>query len=404
MNTAAAVNTMRSALGRGTLHVIAGTGVTAAATNGDPISSWPGLVKDAIGRCVEIGARDEQWATRARGDADSPFEGDIIAAAEKAVTALGGRNGAEYRTWLANTIGSIRAVDHELLASVGRLGEAGALITTTNYDTLIEDELGWESVTWRDPHIRDVLRGTRQAVVHIHGIWSDPQSTVFGASSYADILNDATAGQFMRSMIYTQTAVFVGFGSGLADPNFSALRLWMRDVLHDSGDHSFRLTQAADVPLQSAQHEGESIKVLTYGDNRSDLPAFLNRISSDAADRVAFRGVSSGSEHTESGHPAGPTDIPLPVRAPDEGDLAAITQVATKLQAVLAASGDPENSLPYAEVDPNHTDRFTAIFSEEIQVVIGAATHIADINAAEATQVAVWAKRLESILEAKPDE
>ena len=87
--TVTAVNAIRTALSNDQLVLVLGAGVSAAATNGDPMSMWQGLVGHAIDRCVELGARDQTWADRAKGDVASPYDEDLIAAAEKATSAMG---------------------------------------------------------------------------------------------------------------------------------------------------------------------------------------------------------------------------------------------------------------------------------------------------------------------------
>jgi hypothetical protein len=50
------------------------------------------------------------------------------------------------------------------------LFEWGALISTTNYDTLITQQTGLEAITWRDREwLVQFHQGERKAVLHLHG-------------------------------------------------------------------------------------------------------------------------------------------------------------------------------------------------------------------------------------------
>jgi SIR2-like domain len=101
-------------------------------------------------------------------------------------------------------------------------------VATTNYDGLVEEVTGWPVVTWRDGvRVQRVLRGDERAVVHLHGYWGDPVSVVLGVRSYEAVLGDAAAQGLQRAVAGMRSLLFVGFGAGLADPNFAALRAWL---------------------------------------------------------------------------------------------------------------------------------------------------------------------------------
>src|SRR5271165_4016385 len=220
---ASAVNAIRNELSNGQLVLVLGAGLSAAATKGNPLSMWQGLVNNAIDRCVELGSRDQPWADRAKADAASPYDDDLIAAAEKATSGMGGRTGPNYRRWLRETAGSLHINDTALTDVIKRYASRGSLIATTNYDDIPAEATGWPVVTWRDnTMIQRVYRGDDQAIIHVHGHWNDPVSVVFGSSSYADVLGDQHAAEFLRMMVWGKTAVFCGFGAGLRDPNFTA--------------------------------------------------------------------------------------------------------------------------------------------------------------------------------------
>ena len=63
----------------------------------------------------------------------------------------------EFRRWLDETVGELARKQTEVLSALGSLGVPMA---TTNYDNLLEEVLGRERVTWKDPAgVQRVLPG-----------------------------------------------------------------------------------------------------------------------------------------------------------------------------------------------------------------------------------------------------
>lgn len=396
--TADAVNNIRDALALKQLAVVVGTGVTAGATDMAPTSTWRGLIEHGIERCETLGTRDRAWAERAIADANSQYDLDLIVAAEKATDGLGGRLGPEYRRWLAEAAGELRATDTTVLDALVALADEGALICTTNYDDLLADALGWDVVTWRDPvRLQRVLRGTEQAVVHIHGHWKDPESVVFGASSYADVLRDSGAAMFLKVTVYARTLLFVGFGAGLDDPNFSGLRRWMRSDLSLSDFQHYRLVREAD--LVSAHHDpDERIRVVSYGTQFDDLAPFLAALRSGVPAR-GVRTVEASPGGGAAAEPeAGALPLPLPPRAPTPEQLQELVETAGALARMEAIARDPdEGAAVTAAHGGDRLDeyrRFVFLFADELAQVAQMADRHAELDAPAVEHALAWARRL----------
>lgn len=396
------LNELRADLQAGRLCVVVGTGVTAAATAGPdgtlPTASWTGLVEDAIDRCVSRGLRDRAWGERAKADVHSPYESDLIAAAEKATDALGGRRSIGYSEWLRDAVGDMVVTDAAVPEAIKMLAEAGALIATTNYDSILEETLAVPAVTWRDSaRAQRVLRGHDRAIVHLHGHWAEPESVVFGSSSYADVLRDENAGLFLRTFLYTGTVLFVGFGAGLNDPNFSALRRWLRTVLRDSSYEHYRIARQSQVATFQAQHDSdEHIRVISSGPEHADLPAFLRSLTS-GVNSNGLRGLAVASTAPGPAARRSPTDthIPLPVPAGRRDDLAAVAAAAARLHALLELDAE---QLSGQELE--RARRFSSLFEEEIRDLTTAAARAEDLAAPQLDQVKAWAEKLLQILDA----
>lgn len=382
-----AVNEIRTALSARQLTLVLGAGVTAAATHGHAFGSWQGLVEDAVDRCVQHGTRDDAWAQRAKADIASEYDDDLIAAAEKATGGLYGRRSPQFRGWLRDTVGSLSAVDTTLTDSIARYASRGSLIATTNYDSILEEALGWPVVTWRDStRIQRVYRGDEQAVIHVHGYWREPESVVFGASSYADVLNDDHAAHFLRMTFWTKTVVFCGFGAGIRDPNFTALRKWLC-TYPDSEYWHYRLVRSDEAEAAAREHApDEHIKVVPFGQNHADLPKFLDAIVPDGPFRSIGESDAAASTPQESPPTAGTISIVRP--AANRKSLEKLDCIASRLVAVREAAAHdfvyPAGSMT-AAADPSQRDvfiRFQRAFADEAQVVIAAAAE------PELTQVA----------------
>jgi hypothetical protein len=217
------------------------------------------------------------WAARVRAEIRSGDLDDLLSAAEKISSKLGSREG-EYRRWLKETIGTLQVRDS---AVIDALQQLNLPIATTNYDDLIEKVTGWPSVTWRQENeIELVLRNEEQGVLHLHGYWRDPESVVLGIRSYESVLGDAHAQAILRALRTLRTLIFIGFGTGLADPNFSALRRWAAVAFSGSHYRHFRLVREGEVQAVQAEHDSdERIFAISYGKEYGDLAQFLNSLN-----------------------------------------------------------------------------------------------------------------------------
>ena len=200
---------------------------------------------------------------RRSGDAE-----DLLYVADEVARALGAPTDGEYRRWLRETIGGLRAEHREVIAA---LSDLDVPIATTNYDSLIEEVTGLEPVTWRDDaRTVRVLRRDEAGILHLHGHWEDAESVVLGIHSYEEVLGDTRA-QFMQQAITAfNSLLFVGCGEGLKDPNFSALRRWLVQFAGWEYRH-FRLALKSEARAVAGEHEpAEHIAVVVYGRRHDD--------------------------------------------------------------------------------------------------------------------------------------
>ncbi len=265
-------------IAQGRMLVVAGAGVSVAATGGDCLASWTGLLRHGVERCVEVaGELPEGWAQRIRAEIDSGDHDELLSAAEKISRRLGAPCGSEYVRWLRDTVGRFRVQDPTVVEAL-----AGLLLplATTNYDGLLEEVTGLPPVTWREgARVERVVRGEERGILHLHGFWKEPESVVLGIRSYKQVLGEAHA-QTMSWMVRAlRGLLFVGCGVGVADPDFDALLRWMRTVFEGSDFRHFQLCLEQEVQELRELHPPEARLVpLPYGADHSCLAPFLREL------------------------------------------------------------------------------------------------------------------------------
>jgi SIR2-like domain len=288
--------------------IVVGAGASIGASGNAPVASWTGLLEHGVQRCVSLGLAPESWAERQAAALRSGDLGELLAVAQQVESKLGAPHGGEYGRWLGETVGALALRDREV---PGILAGLAVPLATTNYDSLLEEASGLRPVTWRDSaRVEQALRGDAPGVLHLHGHWEDPASVVLGIRSYEAVLGDAHAQAVLRSLPLLRSLVFVGFGGGLADPNFGALLRWMGDVFARSPYRHFRLARADQVAALQREHPPEQrIRVLSYGAGHDDLAPFLRGLRPPAAPAAARPAVPAGARPARGGRPLAPARV-----------------------------------------------------------------------------------------------
>jgi WD40 repeat protein len=184
---------------------------------------------------------------------------------------------------------------------VRSLVDLGLPILTTNYDTLIEQVSGLETVTWQDGvgRVQRLLSGDEPGVLHIHGAWRVPQSVVLGIRSYDGIVANEKAQAVQQAVAVMRSLVFVGFGAGLEDPNFGPLRGWMKRVLASGENRHFRLALRREITELLREHEGEQVRVIAYGAHYEDLESYLHGLVPESRSRERADDAARALDYSE---------------------------------------------------------------------------------------------------------
>lgn len=258
---------------------IIGTGVSIQTTKNNPIASWKGLLLDGLKYCKEHKRNlNEKLYYGFIETAASNELSDLLSVADFITEQLGGPDGFHYKAWLAKSVGGLKVINPNLINCLHNLEIP---IFTTNYDGLIESHTGLGIVDWtQGDRIQEVLQGTRKAVVHLHGYWDRHESVVFGRRSYDAVKRDKFIQTVLRGLLIDRMLLFIGFGAGMEDPNFSKYMHWMISVLPKSARPHIRLVKQSECNDPTMKPAMDKIELVPYGQNYSDLADFLLKLGS----------------------------------------------------------------------------------------------------------------------------
>lgn len=280
---------LRNEIAAGQVVLFVGAGVSAAATNGDELAGWPGLLRSGAERASEVGEGIYPgWLDSVNLDITNGLEHNnipsLLAAAEKVTAALGGRGGGEFKRWLRETVGTLEVVNPRILQALVGLGVP---ILTTNYDLLIESFTGRQPCTWQEPsQLQMVLRGESTDVAHMHGTWRSSESVILGAQSYGSIVGDQPAQALLHALGAMKSILFVGAGAGLSDPNLDGFRKWLHESLGETEPRHYRLCLDEEVKRLQTEHSNERVAIVPYGASFEDLVPFIETLTPPGAENA----------------------------------------------------------------------------------------------------------------------
>ena len=269
-------NELRAKIAEDKVIVVCGAGVSIAATEGQvSVAGWTGLLEHGFQQCVQLG-EPATWKAAMDGVV---AVGELVSAAGMLTEKLD----AELAPWLESTVGKLheQVTDWSVPAAIAKLQ---CPIVTTNYDGILARATDLPPFTWKEPEsIARFVRGTKRAIFHLHGHWEASDSVVLGLRSYDDVLRSEAAQNAMRTLFTTKTVVFVGCGEGTNDPNFGALRDWVRKVLgQDPGRHYLLVRESELEEARSRFDLAGRILPLSYGKTHANLAPFLERLAPPA--------------------------------------------------------------------------------------------------------------------------
>ena len=275
------IKQLQRELASGQVVVVVGSGVAVAAcgqqlVEGHQVASWRGLLEHGVERLSGIGAADGD-AELLRGLIGSGKPDLMINAAEIITDRLKARSEGIFRGWLADTVGELRIQEATLLQDLAALP---GLLATLNYDHLLEKATGRPAITWQEANaVQEVLRGQRQAILHLHGEYQKPESVVLGLASYHKVKDDPHAKAVLQWFTLGKTLLFVGCGDTVLDPNFQQLIAWGTEALNDVVPRHRLLCRGSElVAYQQKLAAAPWLLPIAYGDDYAALGPFLRSL------------------------------------------------------------------------------------------------------------------------------
>lgn len=262
------IEQLQAALDRQEVVVVIGTGVSSQISGNHDASTWRGLIADGIERVIQQDSNQGTLLQLRLDGADTAA--DLISIAQD----LRRKLEPNFGRWIDSVVGDLPCSDSALAVSIASLNVP---ILTTNYDTLLERSLNRSSATWSQPdQMRKVVMRHTNQIGHLHGIYTDPDNIIFTEGDYRTIRENKPAQDVQTSAFSMKTFLFIGFGSGLDDPNFSPM-------IGEFGQH-YRATSGSHFKLVLNQQVNElteiqSVVDIGYGDQYSDLEGFLNSLA-----------------------------------------------------------------------------------------------------------------------------
>lgn len=296
-----------------------------------PAAGWKGLLSAGIEACENLRGQllPHRWAERQREALDHGDMDELLGVAEIVSRKLGASRGGEFRRWLRETVGALQVKSSGVVEALAALQ---APLVTTNYDSILEDVTGRRTLTWRQDNQVTRLATSNQwllSILHLHGHWEDSESIILGIRSYDAVIGHEHTQSTLRALLMSHSAVFVGYGDGLEDPNFGALRAWAARVLEGTEHRHYRLCLSSEAEKLGRAHFGERIIPLSYGNQHDDLEPFLRSLHPPDA-RLPSHGGGSASKRTTK-------RLPPKARA---------ARTSSKQQVILFTAANPQGHGP----------------------------------------------------------
>ncbi len=263
--------------------IVAGTGVSIAASNNHPQASWTGLLKSGLEllttKHVLMSAEDS--AAHLQLLNGTPETVQFIATAQAITREMSPKMLCE---WLTDTIGDIKATKRDLLDALEEIRQCGNMLATTNYDgLLLEGNADLSAVTWKDKAAFLGAHRHRETkrVLFLHGYWEAPESVILDGRSYEEITRDQSYRDDLNAVWRTSTWIYVGCGeNGLSDPDIGLLLDLYGKRAREDGHWDFCLVRKSDRDRMQRyfNEKGHNICAVAFGENHGDLPGYLRSL------------------------------------------------------------------------------------------------------------------------------
>ncbi|XP_064831137.1 protein FAM118B-like isoform X2 [Oncorhynchus masou masou] len=297
------------------LVLVIGTGVSSAVAPQVPaLRSWKGLIQALLDAANDFDLLEEEESRRFQKSLKD--DKNLVHVAHDLIQKLSPRTGNVRSTFFKDCLYEVfddleckmENAGKHLLRSVLQLMESGALVLTTNFDNLLEIYAAHqgsklESLDLTDEKkVLEWAQGKRSlSVLHIHGVYTNPSGIVLHPAGYQNVLRNTEVMREIQKLYETKSFVFLGCGRTVDDTTFQAL--FLEAVKHKSDLEHFMLVRREDVGEFKKLRDNmldKGIKVISYGNEYSDLPEYFERLANEICNRDAvINGWGSPSQEEQ---------------------------------------------------------------------------------------------------------
>lgn len=274
----AAISQIRSSANNRQLVIVAGTGVSLALTGAKNHNlSWKGLVESGFEYGLAKGKISPEQNRDWRPQLNSVDLDDLLSAAEFMGRKLDAPNGILYARWLEAVFKDAKPEEKGMANAIHALSAADIPISTLNYDLLLERVTGLHSINLPETgRVTAWMRREEKGILHLHGTWDAPSTCILGIRDYETTLHNEVRDLIQRALTSFGRLLFVGCGDTFADPNFSALLRWLKNLIKTGAPQHYALVNASDEERRHTDTIWQGfVEPLSYGKLQTDLPAFL---------------------------------------------------------------------------------------------------------------------------------
>ncbi|UJR17369.1 hypothetical protein I4U23_004264 [Adineta vaga] len=250
--------------------IFVGPDVSVYTTNDETqVSHWKGLIKHGFQQFDRLGQINDKPLTNLDDNKTDINEYVLISNLIKPYLK---EQPSVYQTWLINTVGQLFPIKPELIQAIGELK---CPIVTTNYDSLLEDTLHKETLTWHEYQNNTSLKDITNYILHLYGHYQNSDSVIISSDDYNQLHNDEFAQSKLRMLVKGKTLLFIGYETDIHDPNFSNVLKWLFNITMINPPIIYKLIRSNNYGSFL-----ENIKEISYGNNFQDLLLFIKNLSS----------------------------------------------------------------------------------------------------------------------------
>ncbi|XP_043936759.1 protein FAM118B [Protopterus annectens] len=283
------------------LVLMIGTGISAAVAPQVPaLKSWKGLIQALLDAANDFDLLEDEECKKFQKSLRE--DKNLVHVAHDLIQKLSPRTSNVRSTFFKDCLyevfdnleSKMEDDGKHLLQSVLQLMENGALVLTTNFDNLLEIYAAHQGKQLESLDLTDEKKvmewaqeKRRLSVLHIHGVYTNPSGIVLHPAGYQNVLRNIEVMREIQKLYENKSFLFLGCGRTVDDTTFQAL--FLEAVKHKSDLEHFMLVRREDVDGFKKLREDmldKGIKVISYGEQYSDLPEYFKRLVDEICSRA----------------------------------------------------------------------------------------------------------------------